>query len=230
MANLNNLLFNNNPVVVNEPEEVDPNAPYTYIKRNIKGYYVEFPTVLKPEEYNNLGTTYYDFLDNKWVLLSAEQVAFHEEHPEASIKEVLDMKLFPEPEEHVRTIEEAKQEKLGLIEAYNSSENVDSFTINGKITTWFSPAERSNYKNSIDSAKLLGVKELSLFVSGTLMTVPTETAEKLLAAIQLYADACYIATQQHKSTVEAMTDIEKVDNYDYTVGYPERLNFNIDEA
>lgn len=200
---------------------------FTYIKRTVKKVYVVLEERLDPEEYNNLGSSYADFLDNKWVLLSEEQAAFHEEHPEASVKEVLDMELAPEPEEPVRTIEDAKREKLREIESYNSSENVDSFTINGEITAWFSPAERSNYKNSIESAKLLDVKELSFFINGTLMTIPTEVAERLLASIQLYADTCYITTQQHKNAVEAMTEIEDVDNYDYTVGYPERLNFTI---
>lgn len=228
--------FTNEVEVQKEPQIVFVESEYTgeaevthtYIKRSIKGYYVGFPCELNKESYgDNIGTTYYDFLDNKWVLLSDEQLTFHNEHPEASVKEVLDMELFPKPEEHIRTIDEAKQEKLREIEVYNRSENVDSFTINGEITSWFTPTERSNYKNSIESAKVLEVKELSLFINGTLMTIPTETAEKLLAAIQLYADACYIVTQQHKNIVEAMTEIDDVDNYDYTVGYPERLNFTI---
>lgn len=199
-----------------------------YVKRSIHGYYVSFPEEIDTNLWENeLGKTYYDFLDNKWVLLSEGQVKFHEEHPEASIKEVFDMELFPTPKEHVRDINDAKHEKLRDIDTYDNSESVNSFTINDEITTWFSKTERSNYKNSIESAKLLDVKELSLFINGNLMTIPTEVAERLLAAIQLYADACYIVTQQHKNVVEAMTEIEDVDNYDYTVGYPERLNFTI---
>lgn len=132
-----------------------------------------------------------------------------------------------ERDEHVRDINDAKSEKIRDIDIYDNSESVNSFTINNEITAWFTPSERVNYKNSIESAKLLEVKELSLFINGTLMTIPTEVAERLLATIQLYADTCYITTQQHKNIVEAMTEIEDVDNYDYTVGYPERLNFTI---
>lgn len=219
------------PQIITEvPAEFEGDAPIvaTYVKRSVSGYYVGFPEKMDAEQWGDrIGYTYYDFLDNKWVLLSEEQVAFHNEHPEASIKEVFDMELFPTPEEHVRDINDAKHEKLRDINVYDNSESVNSFTINNEITAWFTPSERVNYKNSIESAKVLEVKELSLFINGTLMTIPTETAERLLAAIQLYADACYITTQQHKNIVEAMTEIEDVDNYDYTVGYPERLNFTI---
>jgi hypothetical protein len=38
---------------------------YTYIKYNISGKYVEFPEQLDPALYNNLGTTYQDYLDGK---------------------------------------------------------------------------------------------------------------------------------------------------------------------
>ena len=35
------------------------------------------------------------------------------------------------------------------------------------------------------------------------------------------------ALPKHKKTVEELTNVEDVVNYDYTVGYPTKLNFNI---
>jgi hypothetical protein len=50
----------------------------TYIRKNIKGYYIEFPEEIDAQYWEGkIGTTYTDFLDGKWVLLSDEQVAFH---------------------------------------------------------------------------------------------------------------------------------------------------------
>lgn len=203
---------------------------FTYIKRDIKKIYVTLEEQLNPENYSNIGTNYFDYLDYKWVLLSEEQVEFHNEHPEATVREVLDMKLVekPEPQEHIRTLEEAKQEKLREIDNYDNSENVNGFTINGSINAWFTPTERTNYKNSIDSAKLLSVDTLSLFIGDTLVTISTKKAEMMLAALQLYADTCFVVTKQHKLTVDAMTEIQDVDNYDYTLGYPAKLNFDIE--
>ena len=67
---------------------------YTYIRIQHKGYYLETETQIDADYWaGQIGTTYQDFLDGKWVLLSPEQVAFHEEYPNASVKEVLDMHL-----------------------------------------------------------------------------------------------------------------------------------------
>jgi hypothetical protein len=202
-------------------------AKYTYIKYDIRGYYIEFDEMFNLDLYNNLGETWKDFLDNKWVLLSDEQVAFHNEHPTASIKEVWNMEITPEPI-HERTLEDAKMEMLSNIDMYDNSINVNGFTVNGTIEAWFTADERSNYKSSIDSAKLLGVQELSFFIGGMELTLPTSSLELMLAQIQLYADQCYIVTKQHKIAVEALETIEAVDAYAYTSGYPERLNFDVE--
>lgn len=198
---------------------------FTYIKRDIKGYYVEFNEQFDPDLYNNLGSTYDDFLDNKWVLLSDEQVAFHEEYPSANVKEVWDMQLTPITQ---RTLDDAKAEMIQKIDDYDSSDNVNGFTVNDSIEGWFTPEERSNYNSSISAAKLLGVDELSFFVGDMLITVPTLMAEQMLAQLQLYADQCYIVTRGHKADVEELQTIEEVDAYPYQSGYPQKLNFTVE--
>ena len=60
------------------------------------------------------------------------------------------------------------------------------------------------------------------------MTVSTVKAEQMLAAIQLYADACFMVTKNHNLAVEALETMEDVDAYDFRTGYPERLNFDIE--
>ena len=198
---------------------------YTYIKLDIKGRYVTFSTKFNEELYNNIGETYEDYLNNKWVLLSDEQVAFHEEHPSATVEEVWNMELKPVVE---RTLADAKREMLMNIENYDNGENVNDFTINDMIHAWFTPAERGNYANSINAAKLLGKETLIFAVGENVLQVKTEDAEKMLAAIQLYADECYMVTKQHQMEIESLSTIEDVDNFDYTKGYPEKLNFNLE--
>jgi hypothetical protein len=200
---------------------------YTYIKRSQYGKYLTFNEPLSPDEYNNLGTTWDDFLDDKWVLLSDEQVAFHEEYPEASVQEVWNMQLTPP---HVRTLEEAKSEMIQKIDEYDSSDSVNSFLVNDTIKAWFTADERANYRNSIDSAETLGVEELTFFIGGMLTTVPTANAKTMLATVQLYADQCYIVTQLHKDTVNGFETIEAVDSFDYKSGYPEMPSFIIEDA
>ena len=195
---------------------------YTYIKQDIRGYYIEFDEMFDPNLYNNLGNSYNDFLLNKWVLLSDEQVAFHKANPTATVKEVWDMQFTPTPP---RTLEDAKSEMIGKIDEYDRSSNVNSFTINGEQEGWFTPEERSNYRSSIDAAKLLGVSALTFFVGDTLLEVTPTQAEYMLAQVQLYADQCYIVTKEHKLTVEAFETIEEVDTFPYTEGYPPKIDF-----
>ena len=202
-------------------------AKYTYIKRDIKGYYIEFDEMFDPNLYNNLGSTYQDFLDNLWVLLSPEQVAFHEEHPEASVKEVWDMQITPTPP---RTLDDAKAEMQQRIDEYDRSDNVNAFNVHDTehdvtFEGWFTPDERSNYRSSIDAAKLLGLDTLSFFIGDLLLDVTPTQAEYMLAQVQLYADQCFIVTKQHKIAVEALDNIAAVDAFPYQQGYPGKITF-----
>jgi hypothetical protein len=192
---------------------------YTYIKYDVEGYYIEFDEKFDETLYNNIGKIFEDFLENRWLLLSDEQVAFHIEHPEASVEEVWNMQLKQ------RTLDQAKEEMIEKITEYDSSTEVNSFTINNEIEGWFTPEERSNYKSSIDAAKLVGLNELSFFIGDMLLTVSPTQAEYMLAQIQLYADQCYIVTKEHKIEVMNLESIEDVDSYDYTKDYPEKINF-----
>lgn len=200
----------------------------TYIKKNHKGFYIQYDEELDAEYWaGQIGETLADFFDGKWVLLSDEQAAFHEEHPDASLDEVWNMTIKPAPE---RTIGNAKQEMIAKIEEYDASENVNSFNVKmgpNTFSAWFTPAERSNYKSSIDAAELIGVNELSFYIGNNAVTLPTETAKLMLAQIQLYADQCFIVTKKHETAVRVLTSIENVDNYDYTTGYPEKLQFDL---
>lgn len=196
-------------------------AKYIYIKHDIKGFYAEFGTPLT--DGFSLGTTWDDFVNNKWVQLGNAQVAFREANPTAKIHEVWNMELDPV---HVRDLSDAKSEKISAIEGYDNSDNVNGFEVNG-VTAWLTADERSNYKNSVESAKLLGLTEVSFYVGDALLTVSVEQATLLLAQLQLYADQCFIVTKQHKAAVNALTTIESVDAYDYTTGYPEKISVEI---
>jgi hypothetical protein len=200
-------------------------AKYTYIKKDAVGFYVELEKPLTSDLYSDLGTTWIDFINGKYVLLSDEQVAFHVANPEASVLEVWNMELTPP---HVRTLDEAKSEMIQRIDEYDRSSNVNGFTVNGEIEGWFTADERSNYRSSIESSELLGIETLSFYVGDYLMEVSTNDAKYMLAQIQLYADQCYIVTKQHKLAVEALETIEAVDAFDYTSGYPEKLNFEVE--
>ena len=133
----------------------------------------------------------------------------------------------PTPEQ---ILERAKQQKIGELEAYDSSEEVNSFNIviNGEtISAWLTPDKRADYKNSIDAAELLGMTEVHPVFNGVALTLSTQTAKTALAQIQIYANQCYGVTETHKAAIEALESVEDVEGYDYTINYPNRLIYEI---
>lgn len=197
----------------------------TYINKNVPGTYVVMAEELDGKLYNNVGLTYEEYLCGWWILLSEEQVKFHEAYPQASVKEVLDMELDVKPA--VDELVEAKNRKLSDIQEYDQGDNVNAFMLNGVIKAWFSVQERLNYKQSVEAAKLLGEETLDFLVNGMPFSVGVTQAEYMLAQIQRYADKCYMVTQQHIANVNALSSVEEVEYYDYTQGYPTMLSFEL---
>ena len=205
---------------------------YTYIRKHHKGYYLETDSEIDEEYWDGqIGETYQDFNDGKWILLSDEQVRFHEENPNASIEEVLNMELYYNDiiaEQPIKSLQQVRRDMIKKIEQYDKSTNVNNFTINGTINTWFTVEERSNYRSSIDAAKTLNVDKLQFFINNMPIEITTQEAEYMLASIQLYADQCFLITKQHKLNVNKLRTIYDVESYQYTKGYPPQLNFNVD--
>lgn len=194
---------------------------YVYIKKSIAKHFVDFAEPLSSEEYNNLGETWEDYLNNLWVLLNDEQVAFYEENPNASVKEVWDMQLTPP---HVRTLEEAQTEKIEEINAYNDSDKVNVFYL-GETPMWLTVEERQQVATQISANEAVGRTTMTRWFGGHSYTFPLATWQQMLVALEVYAGDALNVTESHKAAVLALESIENVEAYDYTVGYPEKLVF-----
>ena len=92
-----------------------------------------------------VGTTYEDYLDGKWVKLNEEQEAFYNANSSASIKEVFDCVLRSPYEP---TIEEVKSLKISQITEYDQSDAVNQFLLGGK-RMWLDKDTRVGLVNSI---------------------------------------------------------------------------------
>lgn len=198
---------------------------FYYIQKNLPKNYLVYKTEMSTTN-RTMGATLEDFENGCYILLNEEQVAFAIAHPYASSIEIFNMELTPVVETKL-TLEEIKANKIQEINNYDNSEFVNNFKINDVINAWFTVSERNNYSSSIAAAKTVGMEKLTFFVGDVKLEIATAMAELMLAQIQLYADQCFIVTKQHKINVEALSTIEEVNNYDYTVGYPEQLNFQL---
>lgn len=120
----------------------------------------------------------------------------------------------------------AKAQKVAEIDAYDQSEAVNGFTLNGAVV-WLDKATRVGLMNSTNIAKATGSANTTLWLGGERMVVPCDKAIKLLSALEMYALSCFNVTASHKAAVEAMTTIDEVLAYDYKKGYPERLKMEV---
>lgn len=192
-----------------------------YIQKHIGFWETDSPL---PSSYK-VGTTEEEYEEGAYLALSDEQAAFHAEHPEASQLEVWNMRIEIAP---IRTPSEARGEKIRQIEMYDCSEAVNSFTVNG-VSAWLTPDVRANYKNSIESAEVLGETNITFVIAGIVATSTLQEARLMLSRIQRYADNCTIVTESHKARVNSLSDVREIDAYDYTAGYPVKEAFEISQ-
>ena len=120
----------------------------------------------------------------------------------------------------------AKQRKLQEIAAYNTSDNVDAFLLNGE-KHWLTRDERAMAKLSTEARQRLGHYTTEQCLGGKFYTIPCDTLLTMLARLEDYALSCFNYAIRQQAEVNALTSLEEVENYDVTKGYPEMLNFTI---
>lgn len=131
-----------------------------------------------------------------------------------------------EEQPYVPTLDEIKARKIAEIDAYDTSEAVNAFMLDGN-PVWLDKATRVGLMNSLNCEKDAGREETTLWLGTMPITLGIDRALSLLSAVELYALACFNVTAAHKAAVEAMESIEAVEAYDHTTGYPEKLSITI---
>ena len=124
----------------------------------------------------------------------------------------------------------AKSNKIAQLESYNNSDEINCFTViidGNSFKTWFTPNQRANYKNSIDSAELLGKEIVKPVINGIEIELNLSVAKIDLAKIQIYADKCFGVTEKHRAAINALNTIADVDNYNFKTGYPAQEIFTV---
>lgn len=123
-------------------------------------------------------------------------------------------------------IETLKEVKLKELVDYDISEDVNGFILNDK-TAWFDKDTRAALSTSIESASLLGETEITFVVNDKEFSIDIQSAKQMLAAVQRYADKCFLVTEAHKRTIKGLTEAEAIVNYDVTTDYPTKVTFTL---
>lgn len=123
-------------------------------------------------------------------------------------------------------IETLKEVKLKELVDYDISEDVNGFILNDK-TAWFDKDTRAALSTSIESALLLGETEITFVINDNEFSIDIQSAKQMLAAIQRYADKCFLVTEAHKRAIKGLSEAEAIVNYDFKTGYPTKVTFTL---
>lgn len=123
-------------------------------------------------------------------------------------------------------LKQAKADKIAEIAAYDTSDKVNGFMLNG-LLVWLDKATRVGLMNSTTIAKAAGQETTTLWLGGIKLVVDCDKAIQLLSALEMYALECFNVTASHKAAVSELTTIEEVEAYDYKAGYPKMLEMSV---
>jgi len=132
----------------------------------------------------------------------------------------------PEIEPYVPSLKDVISNKISDINEYDTSDQVNSFTING-ISGWIDRNTRVALLHAIDVVEQNGGTEYTVWFEGIPMTLPIQTIKEFLNALELYAIGAFNVTNRHIMNVRQLQTIEEVENYDFTIGYPEKVVVDI---
>lgn len=119
-----------------------------------------------------------------------------------------------------------KSKKIAYVKDYDKSDSVNSFYINGK-SAWLDKATRTSLVNTLTIEKSAGRTKTQLWLNNEMFEVDIDDALQMLVVLELYAKDCYGVTEQHIANIKKLDDLNRVYNYRYTTGYPEKLSFNV---
>ena len=119
----------------------------------------------------------------------------------------------------------AKGKKQNSITEHDNSANVNSFVLGG-LPMWLGWELRARLKDSLEAVEAAGGTEMTKTFGGIEYTFSIEQWKAMINAVENYAGQCQAVTASHRQAVDALTTVKKVEAYDYTVGYPEKINFD----
>lgn len=126
----------------------------------------------------------------------------------------------------------SKKDKIEEINHFDSSPEVNECYIiyNGDLLPyWSSKSERNDLKQAVQNYKDKGYEtyRLDLRDVGVSLTIPCDALISMLSDLEVYAINCYNVTTDHIFAVNSLETTEEVEAYNYRIGYPEKLRFEI---
>lgn len=216
---------------------------YTYITKGNKLTYIGLNDLLDPS-CNDIGESFEDYMAGKWVLLSEEQVQFKEEHPDATVEEVFNMKLAEKVDEPiidedmtVKELARAKNDKLEAIHQQDLKSNKFFISVisEGKEVAnsefWMDKDLRNSLLNvTLPSLQKNGDTTTKLWsntIPPTSIEVPIDWALNCIPVVEIYAKKTYDVMQGNIAKVYAAKTADEINSIDVESGYPPYITFEL---
>lgn len=138
-----------------------------------------------------------------------------------SLLNELDMKTLPDifmKVFGVKCLDACKPVLLKKIDLYDQSPAVNSFIYKGN-SYWLDKQQRSCMKTVAES----GLDNIEIVFGNQSTVFPAEFVKQFILNLEAYAYKCYVITAKHKQRASSLKNYEDIINYDYTVGYPEKI-------
>lgn len=123
-------------------------------------------------------------------------------------------------------LQQAKEALKQRIVAYGESDNVDKLYVNG-VGLWLDKTKRSGLILRFSAEQAKGLTHTTLWEDGTPFNLSIETGFQLIYALEIYASACFDNTQKHIANAKTLTTVDDCETYDYTTGYPDKLEIEL---
>ena len=193
-----------------------------------------------PDSYK-VGTALEDYENGAYLLLSGEQVDFHESHPDANPLQVWNMEIpstpEPEPVPEPNALEIARQAKLQEIADQDKfSEKFFVMITQGgieiaNVELWANSALRTSLLGSTLPAEASDGKKTTILWSTTTpsqpLEVPIDWAKKNLLVLEIYAKRTYDLMQTNRNATLAATTVDEIAQIDVKANYPHILTFEL---
>lgn len=126
----------------------------------------------------------------------------------------------------------AKSNKIRDIEHYDASKEVNICYIKTPldiISYWANKSERSALKSAVQDCIAMNREtyRLDLRDVGVSVNIACDKLLTMLSALEVYAIDCYNKTTDHIFAIKNLTTVEEIEAYNYKVGYPEKLTFDL---
>lgn len=139
--------------------------------------------------------------------------------------------ILPEiTKEELLTI--ARNNKLNNLVSFDNSHHVNNCIIlkdGNSLYYWADKIERDALKGAVKDLLNAGRTQYRLDLREFRVSVDIDCDKllQMLGALEVYAVDCYNVTTDHIYAIQSLTTIEEIEAYDYTVGYPEKLTFEL---